>query len=112
MYLKKIIVPTKFLNIHLQHTNLPQKYFIVITKNNYEPFIYTHIGNIIQNKIISNNITISTNQNIFIGYDVNLLEKQGPVILKSNSKLTIDSSSEVILKNDITIEKGAELNIK
>ena len=98
--------------VSISTTNLPQKYFIVITKNNYVPFIYTHIGNIIQNKIISNNITISTNQNIFIGYDVNLLEKQGPVILKSNSKLTIDSSSEVILKNDITIEKGAELNIK
>ncbi len=64
----------------------------------------------IQNETISSNRYIC-GDDIDIGYDVTG-ETNGPVSVENDSKLIINASGDVLLKNQITIEEGSELIIR
>lgn len=94
-------------------TNVPEKYIVVITKNNYIPYIYSSIGFcFIQDETIETEVNINGCEKVQIGCDVNDLYPYGDVDIKDGGKLNISNSNEVVIKNNFSVELAGELLIE
>jgi len=94
-------------------TNVPQHYNVVITKENYIPYIYSYNDLcFIQDETIENESIYDGCEKIEIGYDVNPLHPFGNVEVKNGGKLEIENANEIIIKNNFSVELGGELIIQ
>lgn len=92
-------------------------FYVVLNKHNYIPrVIYVNVSdNSIQNKVFDN-IGIDNyyvkNATISAGYDVTTSVPYGNVSIESGSRVTINKSNGVIIKNGFECKTGGELWIK
>lgn len=95
---------------HIVLNNLPEEYYVCVTKPGYIPFVCTAGENIyIQNETLSDyNLFIS--KEIQIGSNVTSIKSKGPVTIISG-RTDIKAKNDVILKNNCEVKKGAELII-
>lgn len=91
-------------------TNVPASYFVVITKHNYVPYIYSS-PMYIQNEVILNERIINNVASVVAGESVTPLKPQGNVIIQSGGKLEIYNADSVILDKGFEVKLGGELNI-
>ena len=92
-------------------------FYIVLNKHNYVPrIIYVNVtDSYIQNKSFNEtgvDYYYIKNGTICAGYDVTSSIQDGNVTVKNGSKLTIDKSGGVLIKNGFKCELGGELQIK
>lgn len=92
-------------------TNVPTSYFIVITKHNYVPYIYSS-PLYIQREIFADEKIITSASKVFAGKDVTSLKPQGEVIVQPGGKLKIYNAEKVILNSGFKVESGGELIIR
>lgn len=90
--------------------NIPESYVIVITKDNYIPYITDKSTLYIQNEVIIGTKNVSA-RSVKAGYDVTDKKAYGDVVVQSGGSLNIEASEEVVLKNNVTIQQGGTLNI-
>ena len=86
---------------------------ISINKHNYVPFVI-HIdvdNNFLQNDSLSTNVYF-TNTPFFIGYDVNIAQTNGNVVLEPGAKVMVNRGNGVIIKNGFECKLGAEFTIE
>ena len=88
-------------------------YYISIHRHNYYPYVvYCGSSNYIQNKTFNTNAYYNCDP-LNIGYDVTTGIPYGNVVVKPNSKLTIQKGSQgVLIKNGFECEMGAEMIIE
>lgn len=90
-------------------TNVPTEYCIVITKDNYIPYIYTS-SYYIQNEIFQSNETIEVSS-IIAGRQVTETKPIGDVIVQPNATLTLKADS-VTLDSGFEVKSGGALIIE
>lgn len=94
-----------------------ENFYLVINKHNYTPrIIYVNVtDNYIQNRVFNNtdfDYYYIKNSTICAGYDVTTSVPNGNVSVESGSKLNINKSNGVLIKNGFEIKLGGELQIK
>ena len=88
----------------------PASYFVVVTKHNYVPYVYSS-PLYIQNEIFTTDQTISNVDNVVVGESVTPLKPQGKVIIQSGGKLEIENA-DVVLDKGFEVNLGGELEIR
>ena len=92
--------------------NIPDECSICITKVGYIPYLTSFCKiKYVQNETYEKDIIIRAGKTL-IGSNVTTQKEEGPVIIQ-NGKSTINSSQEVIIKNDFEVKLGAifEINV-
>ncbi len=94
-------------------SNLPSDYTVVVTRDGYLPFVYTVRNNVYLQNIQYNNVQrVIDGYTVTAGYNVDPNHTEGEVIVKGNSKVTIDAESYTEIRNGFNVEKGSVLIIK
>ena len=91
--------------------NVPESYFLVITKHNYVPYVYSSTS-YIQNEIISTQRVVDNSNNVFAGEQVTPIKPQGKVIIQSLGELIIPNANEVVLDEGFEVKLGGKLEIQ
>lgn len=94
-------------------SNLPSDYTVVVTRDGYLPYVYTVRNNVYLQNIQYNNVQrVIDGYTVTAGYNVDSNHTEGEVIIKGNSKVTIDAESYTEIRNGFNVEKGSVLIIK
>ena len=93
-----------------QFFNVPQSFFVVITKQNYKPYVYTSLM-YLQNETYTEEKLISNVGTIFAGKNVTDTKPHGEVIIQPGGKLCIQNANEVELHSGFEVKLGGQLDI-
>ena len=91
--------------------NVPASYFVVITKHNYVPYIYSS-PLYIQNEELLNERIINNVTTIAAGESVTPLKPQGKVIIQSGGRFEINNADNVVLDKGFEVKLGGEVEIR
>ena len=91
--------------------DIPSSYYIVITKRNFTPYIYSS-PLYIQNEILNEECIITNTNNIAIGESVTPVKPTGKVIIPSTGKLEILNADNVSIESGFEVELGGTLEIR
>jgi hypothetical protein len=91
-------------------TNVPTSFIVVITENNYLPFIYKS-DCYLQNETYTGTIKINA-LNLWVGSNVTTTMPSGPVVIQSGANVIIDADGDTNIVNDFEVQTGAQLEIK
>lgn len=92
-------------------TNVPDEYYLVITKKNYIPYIEESPNCKLQNKTILSDESHIGCQSFYIGSNVMPYRLNGGVTVNNGATLSIENNGEVVIVNDFKVENGGELFI-
>ncbi len=90
-------------------TNVPAAYNVVVTANNYLPYIYSD-PIFIQNEVFVDSKTIN-GTNIVAGHHVTDTKQHGNVVIQDGSSVVLNSTDEVTLEDGFEVELGGSLEI-
>lgn len=94
-------------------SDLPTDYTVVVTRDGYLPYIFTVRNNVYLQNIKYNNVNRQINgYTVTAGYNVDPNHSEGEVVIKGNSKVTIDAESYTEIRNGFNVEKGSVLIIR
>lgn len=88
--------------------NLPDNYIVTVSKENHLPYT---LPLYIRNITLNSQEYLKTNL-VYIGNGLDSSSDNGSVTLQSGAQLRIDTSDEVIVNTEFTVESGAELEIR
>lgn len=115
-----VSAPGELLELHYTDSNsmtIPRpasNVWVALNKHNNIPYIlYINLeDHIIQDKLFSDNVYFLSSNSISVGSDITNEQPTGSVQVLPNGRLTINSSGDVMIKNDFEVTLGAELFIE
>ena len=90
--------------------NVPEGYYVTISKYNYIPYMYSSDYYIQNETLIGTQIINATN--VTAGSNITTSKPSGPVIIQSGANITIDADENTIINDTFEVELGGALEIK
>jgi len=90
--------------------NVPDSYYVTITKHNYIPYMYSS-DYYMQNETYTGTQTINAS-NVIAGSNVTTSKPSGSVTIQSGANVTIDADGSTIINDSFEVQQGAQLEIK
>lgn len=92
-------------------TNVPQPYYVTITKTNYIPYLKNPTAVYIQNQTISSTAYLNC-QTVSAGYNVDSSQTQGNVVIQNGAKITFNATGDILLDKGFEVQLGAFFEAK